>query len=235
MRIKKVLKIILWIIIITVFIFLGGMIRNIVILVKLDNSVTELNNSKENYYKSIKYSENPNWNADLEFYKKGDVVKCITKLKDGSATMTEYSYPNIRRVYTETKEEKIFREEKEFIELSYPVTIENYTNIIDFWHLIVAASNTKIKTVDFEGSKCYELSGNHSPIFLYLGYHDDLVSMKLYLEKDTGIPVRQVETVNIDGEIINYTIDYEFKFDIVTDEDIKEPDVSEYTIFEPQI
>ena len=225
---KKVLKVILWIIIISTFIFLGSMIRNICILVKLDNSVTELNNSKENYYKSITYSENPNWNADLEFYKKGDVVKCITKLNDGSAIMTEYSYPNIRRVYTETKEEKIFREEKEFIELSYPVTIENYTNIIDFWHLIVTASNTKIKTVDFEGRNCYELSGNHSPIFLYLGYNDNLVSMKLYLEKDTGIPVRQVETVNIDGEIINYTIDYDFKFDVVTDEDMKEPDASEY-------
>lgn len=230
MKIKKALKVILWIIIITVFVFLVSMLRNICILVKLDNSVTELNNSKENYYKSIKFSENPNWNADSEFYKKGDVVKCITKLKDGSATMTEYLYPNTRRVYTETKEEKIFREEKEFIELSYPVTIENYTNIIDFWHLIVTASNTKIKTVDFEGRNCYELSGNHSPIFLILGHYDELVSMKLYIEKDTGIPVRQVETVNIDGEIINYTIDYEFKFDIVTVEDIKEPDVSEYTI-----
>ena len=48
MNIKKALKVILWIIIITVFVFLASMIRNICIIVKLDNSVTELNNSKEN-------------------------------------------------------------------------------------------------------------------------------------------------------------------------------------------
>ena len=71
---KKFFKLILIIIILFLIVYAGSVIRNVVILTNLDNKVTELNNTKNNIYKSITYTGNPNMGADLKIYKKDEVV-----------------------------------------------------------------------------------------------------------------------------------------------------------------
>lgn len=230
--IKKVLKVIAWLIIICVLLVIGNVARKMYILTKLDNSVTELNNSIDNMYKSITYTRNSAMGADLVIYKKDDVIKIVTKMKDGSATLTDYYYPSVRRTYSETKESKIVDTKTDDLEPIYKAVIDNFTHSNTFNDRIIAAFNTTIKNVELNGKKCYELSGDRSPLFLYNG---DSMEFRIYLEKDTGIPVKQIEKCMIDNEIVDYIIDYEYKFDVVKDEDMKEPDVSEYTVFEPLV
>lgn len=228
--VKKVLKVIAWLIIICVLLVMGNVVRKMYILTKLDNSVTEKNNSIDNMYKSITYTRNPAMGADLEIYKKDDVIKIVTKMKDGSATEINYYYPSVRRTYSETKESKTVSTKTDNLEPFFKAEIDNFTHSNTFNDRIIAAFNTTIKTVEINGIKCYELSGDRSPFFLYNG---DSMDFRIYLEKDTGIPVKQIEECMVDNEIVDYIIDYEYKFDVVTDEDMKEPNVSEYTEFKP--
>ena len=229
---KKFFKLILIIIILFLIVYAGSVIRNVVILTNLDNKVTELNNTKNNIYKSITYTGNPNMGADLKIYKKDEVVKYVTSMKDGSVSITEYCYPDVKRIYTVTKDDKFFDEKNEKFDPVFPASVDNYTNCINFYDLILSAIHTKIKNVEIDGKKCYELSGNNSPLFLYFGTSEEYISMALYLEKDTGIPVKQIEKLNIDGKNVEYITDFEYGFDVVTDEDMKEPDKSEYRLLE---
>ena len=229
---KKFFKLILIIIILFLIVYAGSVIRNVVILTNLDNKVTELNNTKNNIYKSITYTGNPNMGADLKIYKKDEVVKYVTSMKDGSVSITEYCYPDVKRIYTVTKDDKIFDEKNEKFDPVFPASVDNYTNCINFYDLIFSAIYTKIKNVEIDGKMCYELSGNNSPLFLYFGTPEEYISMELYLEKDTGIPVKQIEKLNVDGKNVEYITDFEYGFDVVTDEDMKEPDKTEYRLLE---
>lgn len=229
---KKVLKLIFIIIFLFIILYISFVIRNVVILTKLDNKVTELNNTKNNIYKAITYTGNPHMGADLKIYKKDEVVKYVTSMKDGSVSITEYCYPEVKRIYTVTKDDKFFDEKNEKFDPVFPAYVDNYTNCINFYDLILSAIHTRIKNVEIDGKKCYQLSGNNSPLFLYYGTSEEYISMELYLEKDTGIPVKQIEKLNIDDNNVEYITDFEYSFDVVTDEDMKEPDKSEYRLLE---
>ena len=55
----------------------------------------------------------------------------------------------------------------------------------------------------------------------------------MYLDKETGLAVKTIETIkNEDGTIEDSVTTYEQKIDVVTDEDMKEPDREEFIIEE---
>lgn len=67
---------------------------------------------------------------------------------------------------------------------------------------------------EYNGVKCYEIN-----------YGMGLVRIaKIYIDRETLLPVASVEVINNDN-----TETYECKLDIVTDEDVTMPDLSEYT------
>ena len=68
------------------------------------------------------------------------------------------------------------------------------------------------------GEECYVIKGN---------------SYERYIDKETGLTVRQIEKSNKDitGKT-DMVIDYNYKFNIVSDSDIVKPDTTGYTITE---
>ena len=56
--------------------------------------------------------------------------------------------------------------------------------------------------------------------------------MIAYVEKDTGLPIKLVEKIEENGAIKEHITEYKVEFDCVTDEDLVEPDISEYKIQE---
>ena len=77
------------------------------------------------------------------------------------------------------------------------------------------------------GKECYEISTMYNPNYIYDENSKDL---KIYIEKDSGLPVKVVETIEENGEKIQNTIAYEYAFDCVTDEDIAEPEDRSYNL-----
>lgn len=95
--------------------------------------------------------------------------------------------------------------------------------------LIVNAIVTSIKTKKIDGKDYYMLSSKMNTNFLY---NTNTTKMTIYVEKDTGLTTKIVEDVNENGEIKEIYKDFEYKFNNVTDEDISEPDNSEYKMQE---
>ena len=85
------------------------------------------------------------------------------------------------------------------------------------------------KTKKIDGKDYYILSSKMNTNFLY---NTNTTKMTIYVEKNTGLTTKIVEEVNENGEIKEIYKDFEYKFNNVTDEDISEPDNSEYKMQE---
>lgn len=96
-------------------------------------------------------------------------------------------------------------------------------NIFEF---IVNSVCSSIKSAECNGKECYKIQEFYSSNFLYLEG-----GSTMYIEKGTGLPVRiESGVISTNNGTTNTLIDYQYKFNCVTDEDLKEPDVNEYKI-----
>lgn len=234
---KKVLK--LFLIILLVFLLIGIFLigRKIIILSKLDKQVSYLEDTNDNIYMKINNVVDSTKEVETELFIKGDIEKSVNVVKETTKRI-QIVYPTERKVFIEAEGNKtlsIYKETaaKRTTDVNAATTthtvLPNYTHSMNFIERIIIALNTNIKTTSIDGKECYELSGMHSSIFLY---HENSISMSLYIEKDTGLPIELVERIEEDEKEREYLTEYEIKFDVVTDEDLAEPNISEYTIQE---
>ena len=228
---KKVLKYILLVVIIVILCFTALLVRKYMILAKLDKMASNYNDTKDSIYgKVLTTGENQN-NVISELFIKGDVRKYVVDVGD-TRKMTQYIYTNEVKSYAENGDKKVMSVNADVnavAGMTLVASIPNYTHDTSVKSRIISALKTSIKSAELDGKKCYELSGMNSPLFLYTM---NSVGISLYVEKDTGLPVKLVETIDEDGIITHNIMEYEFKFDTVTDEDMTEPDASEYTVQE---
>lgn len=234
---KKFLKlflILLLLVILILFILVG---RKVMILSKLDKNVSSLEDTKDNIYMKVNNVIDSAKEVETELFVKGDIEKSINIVKSTTKRI-QIVYPTERKVFIEADRNKTLSIYKEIAAKrttdvnAAPTThtvLPNYAHSMSLIERIITALNTNIKSTSIDGKECYELSGLHSPIFLY---RENTKSMSLYIEKDTGLPIKLVEKIEEDGIEKEYLTEYEIKFDIVTEEDLAEPDISEYTVQE---
>ena len=88
----------------------------------------------------------------------------------------------------------------------------------------------RIRSVEQNEKDCYEVTYVYSSNILMPAEGE----FAIYIEKETGLTVKNKNgaIVNENGTEEPIVIDYEYKFDSVTDEDLVEPDISEYKIQE---
>ena len=63
-------------------------------------------------------------------------------------------------------------------------------------------------------------------------YDTNTTKISIYVEKTTGLTLKMIEEVKENNDKKQISKDFEYKFNNVTDEDIKEPDNSEYKLQE---
>ena len=75
------------------------------------------------------------------------------------------------------------------------------------------------------GKDCYRI------VLYSFGDNDGTI---YYIEKETGLLLRSIGVssmyANVDGEKYDMITDYQYEFDVVTEEAFIEPDISEYNI-----
>lgn len=109
-------------------------------------------------------------------------------------------------------------------------------SILDWLHtenlgqLILMAITSNIKSETLNGIDCYIVNGFHVANMLT----SDFNVPWFYIEKETGLVIRHSDgtRTNEDGTSTVIVVDCEYKFNVVTDEDLLEPDISKYTIKE---
>ena len=223
----KILKITLLAILL---IFMFRVARNMIIIVSLDSKIDKYATSQNFYLKQILYSED---GVDIfEVHKKDD--RYTTKFKSTSENfkfvVTEYHSGQTVNTYVEAKsdEENIStkratlngEDESNLSVLTSSIKIDNPINFI------LNSLFANIKSDNCNGKDCYRVGikpFNSSDEAIY------------YIDKETGLTIRSLgasSTLKNDGERYDHIADYQYEFDVVTDEELIEPDISEYEIQE---
>ncbi len=109
------------------------------------------------------------------------------------------------------------------------IEILDYLYTQNIWEFLIISIKSSIKTEEVNGKECYRINVSCFDIFCFDNHRLDTY----YFEKETGLLIRKENgTSGYDGDKINLVSDYYYEFDIVKDDDLKEPDISEYTIQE---
>lgn len=86
--------------------------------------------------------------------------------------------------------------------------------------------NSRVSSVKCNDKDCYKIDNFKVSGMLYPEY-----GMCLYIDKETGLIVRVEEGVpDNNGKAYTQVSDYKYEFNTVIDEDLKEPDISEYKV-----
>ena len=204
------------------------------ILINLNKKVSKYENLTNYYLKTVSFGGTTETLTVLENYKKED--KYIRRLKTISETskfkITDYyngeSVNSYGEVETMENEEDIKRksvtlnDKDNILEPQFP----NYINIRHPLNFIAKPLFSIITSENCNGKECYKIA------FYAFGDRDGTI---YYIEKETGLLLRSIgESIyaGSDGELHDMVTDFQYKFNVVTEEDFAEPDISEYEIQE---
>ncbi len=229
----KIWKIVLIIVGIILLIFLVKTTRNMIILKKIDNAVSKYQNSNNVHITSYTY-----YGDSLnitESYKKDDkyLVKVNADSKDHKRRLINYCDGEKVNTYIESDSDKIAILNSNALPSAGQVA--NYAENNSLWEFLVMSFCTSIKSEVCNGKDCYKLSNLLSSSVFIVSNDEDFSKsdFSIYIDKETGLLVRQFNGTSGEGkDKINTVNDMKYEFDTVTDADIVEPDISEYTIQE---
>lgn len=222
---KKVRKIILIVIAVILLIILVHTVRNAIIISDLNSKIKPYVNSN-NYYIKV---ENLTQDSTAETYKKDEKYLTILKTttQNVNRSVTNYSDGKTINTYIESGENKIAILNSNG--LPSPIQVINWFNIDSNWHLILMSMTSFIKTEKCNEKECYKITNLQSPTILYA--EEDFA---IYIDKETGLVERMTNgsIKDSNGNVSKIVTQYKYQFNSVTDKDLIEPDVREYTIKE---
>ena len=184
--------------------------RKIIIISNLENKSREYVNSN-NFYAKV-YSYSGDFTNINEHYKKDD--KQLTKNRIFNGTyVSDFIYVKENEktdIYANIDGKKVANLDEDIDLFFMPNTIE----INNIWELMDISMYSKVETEECNGKNCYRISNKYCT---------------LYLDKDTGLIVREIRKFN-EGDTVNMVLDYMYTFDNVKDTDFNRPNISEYTM-----
>jgi len=218
----RILKTILLIILI-IFLAITG--RKLVIISSLNNKLSNYTNSTNYYIKAINYSGETS--TICENYVKDE--KYVTSLQFISETLNNVvciDYYNGKTVNTYREiiqddgtvlREIMNKDQKDNI--SFPI-VPNAIKIEHPFNFILKSLFSTVKSVECNGKDCYQVTQQW--------FNDNSESI-YYIDKETGLTVRTIGDRKIrdeNGNQYDLVSDYQYEFDVVTDNDLIEPDIN---------
>lgn len=219
---KLVLQIIVISIIMLVTIFIGNTIRKFYIF-NTYMAVTNEYSTKENYKKILIQYEEDEVGFAVMGYKKGDKTLVKMYSEDNTKTISYYDkkkQESITKVEVGKDKVAFVKQEDEApVLVSSVAYIESFTEI-STWQNFLLALHSKIVSETYKGKECYKITA----------YGD----LEQWVDKETGLIVRQSGGYYQykDGTMKRLYHEYNYQFGIVTDEDVKKPDLTGYKIQE---
>lgn len=215
---KKVFKTIGILVLIIVILMLLYVIRNTIIVTKLQKNIKEYT-SKTNFSIKVTNLTSETSKMTVNYYKKDNKEAVILErnVDENSVKMSFYNNGERKDLFIETNYKKTVQVNTKNQLLGLNITDSLQTDNV--WQTILYSSIARIKTENVNGKECYKVSNFYSPYWMY---GDNIT--EFYIEKDTGLLIKTV----IDDEIAVR----EYSFDDVEDSAFVEPDIGLYTVVE---
>ena len=127
-------------------------------------------------------------------------------------------YNNGERIdtFTETEDaKKVKLNSAKIMEYSVYNVLKTDSN----WQTFVYSFLARVKSVNYNNKECYSISNYLSPYYLDISEKNEI-----YIEKDTGLMLKQISK--------SKTNIREYEFDNVEESIFAEPDISQYTLQE---
>ena len=217
LRILKTILLSIILIFIVLFVAFPG--RNTVIIESLEDKFEVYEQQANNVYiKALEYDDS-NLQLTYENYYKDNMTKYVLTNLEADIKVTQYVYPNeIKEFIEEPEGKRLNIEPRKNAELP---ALMNYFYNDSLIGTFFMSMDYKITTGDVNGRECYVFSRT---------YAKPETKIDIYIEKDTGLVLQSAQIEPTKGDID--LTQYEYSFGTVTDEDIQEPDVTEYTLIE---
>ena len=219
---RKIVRGIIVVLGIIVIIYLIFIIRNSIILNALHNRNMAYQDTN-NVYKKVISEQVDGRVIDAEVFYKDGTDKTIVKYND-EIKFIQIDDENTHKLFSIDNKQAIVQDNQGVVSKSQIVDFTETS--YGFWGLFINGATNLITTAEVNGVKCYKITG---PLENMIASGEGKGFPSVYIEKETGLPVKYEETLT-DGRVIETT--YEFKFDVVTDDNLEEPDISEYEIID---
>ncbi len=215
---KKIFKTIGILVLIIVILMLLYVIRNTIIVTKLQKNIKEYT-SKTNFSIKVTNLTSETSKMTVNYYKKDNKEAVILErnVDENSVKMSFYNNGERKDLFIETNDKKTVQVNTKNQLLGLNITDSLQTD--NLWQTILYSSIARIKTEDVNGKECYKVSDFYSPYWMY----GEKIT-EFYIEKDTGLLIKTV----IDDEVAVR----EYSFDDVEDSAFVEPDIGLYTVVE---
>lgn len=216
---KKVIKIVLLVVFILLTIFLGIIIRRMIIISDISNKVSKYKDNN-NHYEKIVTDYNGESKTTSEYYCKGEnavmIVETTTNKSNETKKLTQYFKGETSNSYFDVGTTKLAVLNSNGVPSKILIWNIDYND--NLWNLFYLALITPIKTVEYNGKECYFL--------------DSAELRHSYIEKETGLVLKAIDGKS-ESEPSSIS-EYEYNFDEVDDSIFIEPDISQYKIQENQ-
>lgn len=214
----KILKTIL-LVILLIFVFKVG--RNMIIIGSLNNKISNYTASANYHIKTYNYSGD-NFIICESYVKDKKYVNKIeffseTAMREKTTSMDYYNGKTVNSYNETSKKVAILNRTDNITQPRIPNKVEIYN---PFYHILISAISS-IKSEECNGKDCYRIAILDGGIY--------------YIDKATGLVVRTIGEgmVSTDsGKMVDTITDFQYEFDVVTEEHFVEPDISEYEIQE---
>lgn len=208
------MKALKFIILALIIIYIAIVGRRTFIMAVLSEKAKE-NQLYNNYYAKL-YSYQGDSLTITESYNKGeDHLTTMTRFVNGNQIqkMTHYKKRTEQLLLTEFEGKKYIQNSKEMIGgYILPVTYVSDGFLANMQYAFIIG----IDTAYCNGKECYVIKGN---------------SYERYIDKETGLAVRNIEKSNKEtARQTDMVVDYDYKFNTVTDSDIVKPDTTGYIV-----
>jgi len=164
-----------------------------------------------------------------EYFINGEKYKTSFQRLDrnNSRKLMTFSDAGNTNVYIETNESKVAVLNSESISKIQIWNGLETTNLKDF---ILISLLSRITTENCNGKECYKIDTSYSQDILY----SENKEATFYIDKETGLLVRILNGTEISEsrDTVNTLTDYYYEFDNVTEQDLTEPDITQYKIQE---
>ena len=193
--------------------------RNMMIIESLGDKFEVYEQQSDNVHiKELVYNDSNLQFIHENYYKDNDLRKYVLTNPEADIKVTQYFYQNEIKQFIEEPEGKRLIIESRENNIEAP-TLMNYFYIDSLINRFFMSMDYKITTGEVNGKECYVFTKEYA--------NPEKIEKKK--KKDTGLVLQDVQ---IESTEEVYRTQYEYSFGTVTDEDMQEPDATQYRLTE---